>query len=55
MTGFSITLKARNPERGRYRAYCLEAAPDLFGSSLSIFYALRHLSRLLGQIGQLVL
>jgi hypothetical protein len=31
MTGFSITLEARNPERGHYRAYRLEAAPDLFG------------------------
>jgi hypothetical protein len=31
MTGFSITLKAHNPERGHYRAYRLEAAPDLFG------------------------
>jgi len=31
MTGFSITLEARNPDRGHYRAYRLEAAPDLFG------------------------
>ena len=31
MTGFSITLEARNPERRHYRAYRLEAAPDLFG------------------------
>ena len=31
MTGFSITLEARNPEREHYRAYRVEAAPDLFG------------------------
>ncbi|HQT76442.1 MAG TPA: hypothetical protein PLD10_05270 [Rhodopila sp.] len=31
MIGFSITLEARNPERDHYRAYRLEAAPDLFG------------------------
>ena len=34
MTAFFITLEARNPERGHFRHYHLEAGRDLFGTWL---------------------
>ncbi len=34
MNVFSITLQARNPERGHFRRYHLEAGLDLFGTWL---------------------
>jgi hypothetical protein len=34
MNAFSITLQARNPERGHFRHYHLEAGRDLFGTWL---------------------
>jgi hypothetical protein len=34
MNVFSMTLQARNPERGHFRHYHLEAGRDLFGTWL---------------------
>src|SRR5947209_1849857 len=36
MNAFNALLEARDPEMGRFRAYRLEAGPDLFGAWLVV-------------------